>query len=104
MESKFSQYYENPKQEGGSLTGEYLRELFDDFCKKIRDELSNAIIAFDVSLPMSVDDFTKWSETLFSLNFHKKIFFRIHFLPIFLGGRFLATLNTLILLLFQMAR
>ena len=63
MESSFSQYYDNPKQEGGSLAGEYLRELFDDFGKKIRDQLPNAIIAFDVSLPMTVDDFTKWSET-----------------------------------------
>ncbi len=59
IESKFSQYT-NSKQEGGPLTGEYLRALFDDFAKKIRDQLPNAIITLDVSVPMNVEDFKKW--------------------------------------------
>ncbi len=60
MEPKFSQFYTSQKQEGGPLTGEYARALFDDFAKKILDQLPKAIITFDVSLPMSVDEFTKW--------------------------------------------
>ncbi len=67
IESKFSQYYNNPKQEGGPLSGEYLRALYDDFAKSIRAHLPRAILTFDVSLPMSVDDFKTWYEFLYSI-------------------------------------
>ena len=45
---------------GGTLSGEYMRALFDDFVKAIKAELPNAIISWDISAWIGVDGFTQW--------------------------------------------
>lgn len=60
MEPDFWQYYGDHTQEGGSLSGEYMRALFDDFAKEIRKQLPKAKISWDLSAWIGYQGMSKW--------------------------------------------
>jgi hypothetical protein len=60
IEPDFWQYYGDPNQQGGGLTGAYMRSLFDDFVLAIKTHLPNAIISFDISAWLTQDGFKIW--------------------------------------------
>lgn len=43
------QYYGDNRQQNGPLSGEYMRELFDEFVSTIKAKLPNALISWDIS-------------------------------------------------------
>jgi hypothetical protein len=43
------QYFGNKNQNGGSLTGNEMRQLFEEICKIIKSYLVNSLIALDFS-------------------------------------------------------
>ncbi len=49
MEPDLWQFYGNRNQEGGTLSGDYMRSLFDDMVRAIKKNLPNAIISWDIS-------------------------------------------------------
>ena len=56
----FRQYYGDPKQKGGTLSGAYMRALFDDFVAAIKKELPNAIISWDISAWIGEQGMRTW--------------------------------------------
>ena len=44
------QYFGNKNQNGGSLTGNEIRQLFEEICKIIKSYLADSLIALDFSL------------------------------------------------------
>jgi hypothetical protein len=60
MEDDYYQYYNDSRQEGGNLSGDYLRVFFDDMVDAIKTIMPNAIISWDISPWPSEKDFTKW--------------------------------------------
>ncbi|CAF0944901.1 unnamed protein product [Brachionus calyciflorus] len=60
IEPDFWQYYGDSTQQGGPLSGEYMRALFDDFAKEIKSQLPNAKISWDLSAWIREDGMTKW--------------------------------------------
>lgn len=61
IEPDFWQYYgDTATQEGGTLSGEYMRSLFDDFAKAIRNELPNAKISWDLSAWIGEQGLINW--------------------------------------------
>jgi hypothetical protein len=46
MEPDFWQYFGDRRQEGGTLSGEFLRDLFNDYVREIKSALPNALIRF----------------------------------------------------------
>jgi len=49
IEPDFYQYYSDSRQQGGTLSGPYMRTLFDDISKAIKSSLPNALISWDIS-------------------------------------------------------
>lgn len=60
MEPDFWQFYGDRTQEDGTLSGEYMRALFDDFAKEIRKQLPNAKISWDLSAWIGYDGMSQW--------------------------------------------
>jgi hypothetical protein len=60
MEDDYYQYYNDSRQEGGNLSGDYLRVFFDDMVDAIKTIMPNAIISWDISPWPTEQDFTKW--------------------------------------------
>lgn len=44
IEPDFVQYYSDKRQGGGSLSGQYMKELFDDFVSALKSELPDCLI------------------------------------------------------------
>lgn len=59
IEPDLYQYYHETRQQGGTLTGPYLRSLYDDICKTIKSVLPNAKTSWDIS-PWAKDMTTFW--------------------------------------------
>lgn len=60
IEPDFWQYYGDSSQEGGANSGEYMRALYDDICKVVREKLPNAIFSWDISAWLKPDAMEKW--------------------------------------------
>jgi hypothetical protein len=61
IEPDFWQYYgDTATQEGGTLSGQYMRELYDDFAKEIKKQLPNAKISWDLSAWIGEYGMTQW--------------------------------------------
>ncbi|RNA07607.1 hypothetical protein BpHYR1_014851 [Brachionus plicatilis] len=60
IEPDFVQYYSDQRQIGGPLTGQYMRELFDDFVSALKSELPNALISWDISPWLGVEGMRTW--------------------------------------------
>ena len=61
IEPDFWQYYGDVHlQQGGALSGEYMRALFDDFALEIRKELPNAKISWDLSAWITEPGLNRW--------------------------------------------
>jgi hypothetical protein len=54
------QYYGDTHQLGGTLSGTYMRNLFDDIGKIIKDSLPNAIISWDISAWIGESGMRAW--------------------------------------------
>ena len=54
------QYYGDHQQQGGTLSGEYMRDLFNDFAKQIKTHLPNALISWDISGWIGYGGFSHW--------------------------------------------
>lgn len=59
IEPDFYQYYSDAQQAGGTLSGDYMRALFDDFAKAIKNNLPNAVISWDIS-PWASKNMKTW--------------------------------------------
>lgn len=59
IEPDFYQYYSDSSQTGGTLSGEYMRALLDDFVNAIKTYLPNAIISWDIS-PWAMQNMNTW--------------------------------------------
>merc|ERR1712127_147913 len=60
IEADFHQYYGDDKQEGGTLSGEEMRSLFDDIVTAIKSNLPNAAIGLDISPWIGDWNMKKW--------------------------------------------
>ncbi|CAF0870650.1 unnamed protein product [Brachionus calyciflorus] len=60
IEPDFVQYYSDQRQNGGALSGEYMRLLFDDFVNALKSELPNALISWDISPWLGIDGMRTW--------------------------------------------
>lgn len=60
IEPDFWQYYGNQKQEGGPLSGQEMRKLFDDIASAIKKNLPNAAISWDISPWISENAMRTW--------------------------------------------
>jgi hypothetical protein len=60
IEPDFWQYYGTSTQQGGALSGPYMKALFDDFVSAIKSHLPNALISFDISAWLSQDQYRTW--------------------------------------------
>jgi len=58
MEPDFWQFFGDSKQKGGTLSGPYMRTLFDDFAAAIKANLPNARISWDISAWIGQDGAT----------------------------------------------
>ena len=57
---KLRQYYGDPNQIGGGLSGDYMRKLLDDCVAEIKSALPNAKISWDISAWIGVSGMTTW--------------------------------------------
>ncbi|CAF0963330.1 unnamed protein product [Brachionus calyciflorus] len=60
IEPDFVQYFSDPRQVNGSLSGQYMRQLFDDFVNAIKAEMPNALISWDISPWLGVNNMKIW--------------------------------------------
>lgn len=60
IEPDFWQYYGDSHQNGGPLSGTYMRQLFDDFAAEIRKYLPKAKISWDLSAWIGESGMTTW--------------------------------------------
>jgi hypothetical protein len=60
MEPDFWQYYGDRTQEGGPLSGDFMRRLFDRFVGAIKQHLPNACISWDISAWIGEQGFRTW--------------------------------------------
>jgi hypothetical protein len=60
MEPDLWQYYGDSHQEGGTLSGQYMRGLFDRFVGAIKKQLPNACISWDISAWIGQEGLKEW--------------------------------------------
>ncbi len=60
IEPDFYQYYGSHEQIDGAMSGQEMRDLFDDIAKTIRDFLPNAAISWDVNELLSESELSDW--------------------------------------------
>lgn len=60
IEPDFVQYYSDNRQIGGRLSGQYMRELFDDFVLVLKSELPNCLISWDISPWLGIEGMRIW--------------------------------------------
>ncbi len=60
IEPDFWQYYGHSTQKRGSLSGAYMRALFNDMVKEIKTALPKAIISWDISAWIGVTGMRNW--------------------------------------------
>lgn len=60
IEPGFWQYYGDPSQQNGGLSGEQMRRLFDEICLVIKSKLPNALISWDISPWLDELSMRKW--------------------------------------------
>jgi hypothetical protein len=54
------QYWGDYKQQGGTLSGQYMRSLYDDIANAIKSKLPKALISWDISPWISENDMRTW--------------------------------------------
>ena len=54
------QYYGDTKQQGGTLSGTFMRDLFNDFIAQIKTYLPNALISWGLSSWIGETGFRTW--------------------------------------------
>jgi hypothetical protein len=60
IEPDFWQYYGDKNQQGGGISGPQMRSLFDGMVSKIKANLPNALISWDISAWIGQDGFRTW--------------------------------------------
>lgn len=60
IEPDLWQYYGDKKQQGGTLSGSYMRSLYDDFARSIKKHLPNAKISWDLSAWIGYSGMSEW--------------------------------------------
>jgi hypothetical protein len=60
IEPDFWQYYGDHEQQGGTLNGQYMRQLFDEIASAVKSELPNSKLSWDISAWLGEPEMQTW--------------------------------------------